>query len=90
MSPWDENETKRLVQELPFYNRFIEKLKILGLKNIDLLHKLPFSDELNILKILEALKRYARSYKVEIVDSKDLLSQLEASKSNIKICLKTF
>ena len=27
MSPWDENETKRLVQELPFYNRFIEKTK---------------------------------------------------------------
>ena len=31
---------------------------------------------------------YERSYKVEIVDSKDALAQLEASKSSIKGLLK--
>ena len=29
-------------KELPFYNTYIEKPKIKGLKNIDLLSKLPF------------------------------------------------
>ena len=38
----------------------------------------------------EAFGWYARSYKVEIVDSKDLSAQLEASKSSINVFLKTF
>ena len=71
-----------------FYNAFIEKLKIKHLKNIDLLHELPFYDKLSIEKISEAFKRYARSYKIEIVDSKDPLVQLEASKSSIKDLFK--
>ena len=50
------------------------------LKNIDLLHELPFYDELSIEKISEACKRHARSYRIETIDSKDPLNQLEASK----------
>ena len=42
MSSCDENKTKRLFQELPFYNVAIEKPKIRGLKNIDLRQELPF------------------------------------------------
>ena len=37
-----------------------------------------------IVKISEAFKRYARSYKVEIIYSKNPLPQLEASTSRIK------
>ena len=48
MSSWDENKTKILFQELPFYNGAIEKPKMRGLRNIDLLQELPFYDELNI------------------------------------------
>ena len=42
MSFWDEKEAKRLFEELPFYNTFIEKPCIKRLKNLDLMHELPF------------------------------------------------
>ena len=71
-------------KELPFYNEFIEKTKINRLKNIDLLAELPFYDQLNRIKTDRAFKEYAMSYKVEIVDKKNLIVQLEASKSSIK------
>ena len=67
MSLWNEKEAKRLFQILPFYNVLIEKTEIKGLKNIDLLHELPFYDELNIYEMSKAFGVYARSYKVEIV-----------------------
>ena len=35
LSSLDENEAKRLFQELPFYKAFIEKPRIKRLKNID-------------------------------------------------------
>ena len=84
MSFWDEKEAKRLFQKLPLYNDLIEKLRIKHLKNIDLLHELPFYDELSIVKISKTFKGYARSYKIEAKDSKDLLVELEASKLRIK------
>ena len=82
---WD---TKKLFQILPFYNAFIEKSKIKHLSNTELLHELPFPDELNVIKKSNAFKGYPRSYKVEIIESKDPLVQLEASKSSIKDFLK--
>ena len=71
-------------KELPFYNKHIEKPKIKRLKNIDLLSELPFYEELNVIKTDHAFKGYAMSYKVELVEKKDPLIQLEASKSSIK------
>ena len=56
MNFWDEKETKRLFQELPFYNTFIEKPRIKLIKNIDSLHELLFYDGLSIKKIAEAFK----------------------------------
>ena len=50
MSFCDKKEVKILFQEFPFYNIFIEKSRIKHLKNIDLLHKLPFYDTLKISK----------------------------------------
>ena len=67
---WDEKETKGLFQDLPFYNIFIGKSRIKLLKNIDLLHELPFYDELSVEKISKVSRRYARSYRIEIIDSK--------------------
>ena len=81
MNFWD---TKTLFQERHFYNTFMEKPKIKHLSNIELLHELPFFNELSVVEISKAFRRYARSYKVEIVDSEDLLAQLEVSKSSIK------
>ena len=71
-------------KELPFYIVSIDKPKIKHLKNFDLLPELPFYDQLNIIKTEEAFRGYTMSYKVEIVDKKDLIVQLEASKSSIK------
>ena len=88
MSSWNEKEAKSLFQELSFYNVAIEKLQNRGLKNIDLLQEFPFYDELNIYEMSKAFGWYGRTYKVEIVDSKDPLVQLEASKSSIKDLFK--
>ena len=60
-------------KELPFYDISIEKPKIKPLKNIDLLAELPFYKELNLIRTDHAFSGYAMSYKVEIVDKKDLL-----------------
>ena len=85
---WSEKEAKELFQILSFYNFLIEKPKMKHLSSIELLHELPSYDELSVVEISKAFKRYARSYKIEIIDSKDPLAQQEGSKS--KICLKTF
>ena len=71
-------------KELSFYNKHIEKPKIKCLKNIDLLSELPFYEELNVIKTNHAFRGYAMSYKVEIIEKKDPIKQLEASKSNIE------
>ena len=54
------------------------------LSNTELLHELPFYNELSVVEISKAFRRYARSYKVEIIEPKDPLVQLEASKSSIE------
>ena len=74
MSFWDEKEIKILFQELPFYYVLTEKPHIKRLKNIDLLHDFPFYDELSIVKISQAFKRYARNYKIEIIDFSSIRS----------------
>ena len=67
---------------------FIEKPNIKRLNNIDLLSEPPFQNELNVVKTSKAFRGYARSYKVEIIDPKDLLIQLMASKLSIKDLFK--
>ena len=71
-------------KELTFYNVSIDKPKIKRLKNIDLIAELPFYNQLNIIRTDHAFSGYTMSYKVEIVDKKDLIVQLEASRSSIK------
>ena len=67
-------------KELFFYNKPIEKPKIKRLKNIDLLSELPLYEDLNIKKMNHAFRGYAMSYKVELIEKKDPIKQLEASK----------
>ena len=71
-------------KELPFYNNHIEKPRIKRLKNIDLLSELPFYEELNVIKTNHAFRGYAASYKTRLVQKKDPIKQLEASKSSIE------
>ena len=79
---------KRIISINFFYNVLTEKPEIKKLSNVELLHELSFYDELSITEVSNAIKRYARSYKVEIVDTKDPFVQLEASKSSIEDLLK--
>ena len=71
-------------KELPFYNKHIEKPKIKRLRNIDLLSEISLYEELNVIKTDHAFKGYAKSYKGGLVEKKDPLKQLEASKSSIR------
>ena len=67
-------KAKILFQKLPFYNVSGERSDIKPPTNINLLHELSFYDGLSIYKISKAFKGYTRSYKIEIVDSKDSLA----------------
>ena len=78
------SDTVDYFKELPFYNKPIKKPKVKRLKNIDRLAELPFYEQLSVIKTNQAFKGYAMSYKVEIIERKDLIVQLEASKSSIK------
>ena len=71
-------------KKLPFDNKPIEKPKHKRLKNMDRLAELPFYEQLNVIKTNLALRGYAMTYKVEIIEKKDPIIQLEASKSSIK------
>ena len=48
------------------------------------LSELPFYEELNVIKTNHAFRGYAMSYKVEIIEKKDPIKQLEAKKSSTK------
>ena len=71
-------------KELPLCNKHIEKPKIKPLKNIDQLAELYFYEQLSIIKTNQAFRGCAMSYKVEIIERKDPIVQLEASKLSIK------
>ena len=62
-------------KKLPFYNKHIEKPKVKRLKNIDRL-----AEQLSVIKTDQAFSGYAMSYKVKIIERKDPIVQLEASK----------
>ena len=72
------------LKELSFYNEPIEKPKIKRLKNINLLAELPFFVRPSIKKTNQAFQGYAVSYKTELVEKKDPVIQLEASKPSIR------
>ena len=48
-----------------------------------MLSELTFYEKLNVIKTNHAFKGYAWSNKVEIIERKDPIKQLEASKSSI-------
>ena len=70
-------------KELPFYNKPIKKPKLKCLKTIDQLAEHPFCDQLSVIKTNQAFRGYEMSYKVEIIERKDPILQLEARRSSI-------
>ena len=83
---WDVN---KIFQILPLYDTYIERPKAKKLNNVQLLKKLPFYDKLSIDKNKTAFSGYAQSYKIEIVNKRDVVVQLNLVKSLLKSCLKT-
>ena len=71
-------------KELPFYYKPIKKPKVEPLKNINRLAELTLYEQLSVVKTNQAFTGYAMSYKVEIIERKDSIVQLKASKSSIK------
>ena len=51
---WNGKQKKGLFQILPFHNVLIKKPKVKHLSNIELLHELPFYDDLSIVEISKA------------------------------------
>ena len=62
----------------------IKKPKVKRLKNIDRLAELLFYEQLSVTKINQAFRGSAMQYKVGIIERKDPIVQLQASKSSIK------
>ena len=58
-----------------FINKPIEEPRVKHLKNIDRLAELPFYEQLSVIKTNQAFRGYAMSYKVEIIERKDLIVQ---------------
>ena len=58
------------------------------LNNVQLMKELPFYDELNIVKNKSAFGGYGRSYKIEIVDKKDVVVQLKSGEVSLKELFK--
>ena len=52
----DEKKAKVLFLKLPFYNVLIKNPNIKHLSNIDLLHEIPFYDQLSVVEISKAFK----------------------------------
>ena len=77
------SDTNNYFKELHFYNKPIER-PIKRLKNIDPLVELPFYEQLSITKTDQAFKGHVMSHNVEILEKKDPIVQLEASKLSIK------
>ena len=82
---WDESKIFKI---LPFYNSHIDIPKIKKFSNIRLLKELPFFNDLNIVKNKTVFSGYAQSYKIEIVDKKDVIIQLKSSEISIKYLFK--
>ena len=79
-------DNKQVLKILPFYNVLIDFIKSDAVKkfnNVELMKKLPFYKDLSVEETSKAFKRYAKSYRVEIVDKKDPMIQLYSSKVHI-------
>ena len=55
----------------PFINTPIKKPCIKKLSNYELLRELPLDDDINISRKEKALRGYAETYKVEIINNKN-------------------
>ena len=75
---------KELLQKQSFYKQPIKKPCIKKLNNQELLRDLPFYDDVNILRSKRTFRGYAETYKVEIINNRNLSDLLSAIKNSTK------
>ena len=76
--------TKKLSSEQPFDKQPIKKPHVKKLRNFELLCELPFYDDINISRKERAFRGYAETYKVEIINNRNLSDLLSVIKNSIK------
>ena len=76
---------KKLLQEQPFYKQPIKKPPIKKLSNQELSRELLYYDDINILRNEGTFRGYAKTYKAEIVNNRNLTDLLSVIKNSIKI-----
>ena len=54
------------------------------MKSYELLHELPFYDDINISRKERVFRGYAETYKVEVINNTSLSDSLSVSKNSIK------
>ena len=82
---WGESKTFKI---LPFFDSYIDVPMIKKSNNLQLLKELTFYDELNIVKDKTGFSGYAQSYKIEIINKKDVIIQLKSSEISIEDSFK--
>ena len=75
--------TKKLLQEQPFYKQPI-KNPVLQSWKTELLCELPFYNDINISRKERVFRKYAETYKVEVINNRNLSDLLFMSKSSIR------
>ena len=75
---------KKLFSEQPFYKQSIKKPCIKKLSNYELLRELPLYDDINISRKERALRGYAKTYEVEIINNKNLSDSMSVSKHSME------
>ena len=83
-----EKTIKKHLKSYHFMRLWLKNHILNLLKKIHILFKLPFYDKLSIT--LKAFKGYACSYRVEVIELKDLSAQLMISRPSIKDLFKDF
>ena len=79
-------DNKQIFKILPFNNVLIDFIKsdtVKGYCNVELMSELSFYKDLSVEEISKAFKRYAKSYRVEIIVKKDPMIQLYSSKGRV-------
>ena len=75
---------KKLLKEQPFYKQPTKRPCIKKLSNQELFCELPFYDDINILRNERTFREYAETYKVEIINNRNLSDLLSVIKNSIK------
>ena len=81
---------KKLLSEQPFYKQPIKKPRIKKLTNQELLRELPFYYDINVSKKEGTFRGYAETYKVEIINNRDLSDLLSVIKNTVNFFLLNY